>query len=336
VRGRCGCAGAAASITRCSRGWRTTPIQKFARSRPALAYNDGVRIALVVLAASCYGPSPPGGAPCAANGQCPTPLVCSPATHTCERTAIDAAVAANDVVVDFQVLPDAPLDAAICGTHDEDGDGIPDGCDNCPVDRNALQKDSDGDGVGDACDPHPGMKDRIAYFNSFESNDLTGWTVQNATISNDQLHLVVAGGNNGFAYAPFTTSGGVLDEFVTVAALHSALYHTIEAVAQHTAGGTNGYRCAIADASAAGTLRAQIQSFMIPYDVASGAQTGTLAVGTSTTLYFHYGPSLECGTNTPAEDITAPNSDNETAPVGMYAQYADADYDYIIVYELVP
>jgi hypothetical protein len=286
---------------------------------------------LVVLAASCYAPSPPAGAPCGPGGACPTSLVCSPATHTCERTAIDAAVA-NDVVVDFQALPDARPDAANCGTHDEDGDGIPDGCDNCPVDKNALQHDGDGDGVGDACDPHPGMKDRIAYFNSFESNDLTGWAVQNATISNDQLHLA-----SGYAYAPFTTSGGVLDEFVTVAALQAgAPYHTIEAVAQHTAGGTNGYRCAIADASVANSLRAQIQSFTFPYDVATGAVSGTLAVGTNTTLYFKYGPSLDCGTNTPNEDVTAPNSDTETAAVGMYTQYASADYDYIIVYELVP
>jgi hypothetical protein len=295
-----------------------------------------VRIAVVVLAASCYGPSPPAGAPCAANGQCPTPLVCSPATHTCERTAIDAAVAPNDIQVDLQVLPDAPPDARMCGTHDEDGDGVPDECDNCPVDPNPGQLDSDGDGVGNACDPHPGMKDRIAYFNSFASSDLTGWAVQGATISNDQLHLVSVSGNDGYAYTPFTTSGGVLDTYVTVAALHPALYHTIEAAAQHTAGGTNGYRCAIADASAANTLRTQIQSFVAPYDVTIGAQSGTLAVGTHTTLYFHYGPSLECGTNMPNEDITAPNSDTETAPVGMLTQYADADYDYIIVYELVP
>jgi hypothetical protein len=293
-------------------------------------------MAVVVLAASCYRPSPRAGAPCAANGQCPTPLVCSPASHTCERTAIDAAVAANDIRIDLQSLTDAPPDARMCGTHDEDGDGIPDGCDNCPVDKNAGQLDTDGDGVGDACDPHPGLKDRIAYFNPFFSNDLTGWATQGATISNDQLHL--AGSSSGaYAYTPFTTSGGVLDEYVTVAALQGAVpYHTIEAAAQHTAGGTNGYRCAIADANAANTLRAQIQSFAPPYDVTIGAQSGTLAVGTHTTLYFHYGPSLECGTNMPSEDITAPNSDTETAPVGMLTQYADADYDYIIVYELVP
>jgi hypothetical protein len=40
-----------------------------------------------------------------------------------------------------------------CGTGaDADGDGRPDGCDNCPAAANAGQEDGDGDGVGDACD----------------------------------------------------------------------------------------------------------------------------------------------------------------------------------------
>lgn len=35
---------------------------------------------------------------------------------------------------------------------DSDGDGVPNGCDNCPLTANADQADSDGDGVGNACD----------------------------------------------------------------------------------------------------------------------------------------------------------------------------------------
>lgn len=39
---------------------------------------------------------------------------------------------------------------------DSDGDGVPDGSDNCPNTKNPDQADCDGDGVGDACDAFNG------------------------------------------------------------------------------------------------------------------------------------------------------------------------------------
>ena len=45
---------------------------------------------------------------------------------------------------------------ALCApvvAQDSDGDGIPDGSDNCPLDANPQQEDTDSDGKGDACDP---------------------------------------------------------------------------------------------------------------------------------------------------------------------------------------
>jgi hypothetical protein len=36
-----------------------------------------------------------------------------------------------------------------------DGDGVPNGWDNCPADSNADQADGDGDGVGNVCDNCP-------------------------------------------------------------------------------------------------------------------------------------------------------------------------------------
>lgn len=53
-------------------------------------------------------------------------------------------------------------------THDEDGDGIADGCDLCPNISDADQLDTDGDDVGDACDPdRDAPRDRLAYFDPF-------------------------------------------------------------------------------------------------------------------------------------------------------------------------
>lgn len=43
------------------------------------------------------------------------------------------------------------------GVQDSDGDGVPDGSDNCLFTFNPLQADNDGDGIGDACDNCPGV-----------------------------------------------------------------------------------------------------------------------------------------------------------------------------------
>ena len=66
------------------------------------------------------------------------------------------------------VIPDAQFDydnvllrASTVDTPpgDLDGDGVPDGDDNCPAIPNAGQEDADGDGIGDACDDTPGDND---------------------------------------------------------------------------------------------------------------------------------------------------------------------------------
>ncbi len=68
--------------------------------------------------------------------------------------------------------------------RDEDGDGLADGCDNCPAVVNPDQTDDDLDGVGDACDPHLGdARDRLAFFDGFgapvpDSRWTPGGTVQ--------------------------------------------------------------------------------------------------------------------------------------------------------------
>ncbi len=64
--------------------------------------------------------------------------------------------------------------------RDHDADGLGDICDNCPHVPNPLQEDNDEDSVGDACDPRLGVSgDRIALFEGFydDGDGLpTGWT----------------------------------------------------------------------------------------------------------------------------------------------------------------
>jgi hypothetical protein len=64
---------------------------------------------------------------------------------------------------------DAAPDAVVCAIgHDEDGDGVDDGCDVCPEIADPDQADRDGDGIGDACDPNPDdPHDVLVVFDSF-------------------------------------------------------------------------------------------------------------------------------------------------------------------------
>lgn len=86
------------------------------------------------------------------------------------RADRDAASDAPGPGIDARATSDASIDArggcAVLG-HDEDADGVDDGCDICPDLADTEQKDGDGDRVGDACDPSPTGNDDIIAFDSF-------------------------------------------------------------------------------------------------------------------------------------------------------------------------
>lgn len=81
----------------------------------------------------------------------------------CGRRGFDELVGAHSDAMNAR-------DASGCAAavaHDDDDDGVRDGCDVCPDVRDAHQTDTDGDGVGDVCDPFQAPTESLVDFDPF-------------------------------------------------------------------------------------------------------------------------------------------------------------------------
>jgi hypothetical protein len=304
-----------------------------------------MRWCVLVLLAGCYAPAPPAGAPCNDGDTCPAPLVCSPATHTCERTAVtaDAAIDTRAIDgppgdVDGDGIPDTIDDCpttANADQRDEDTDGVGNACDNCPATANPMQDNADGDGVGDACDPEPAAPDHIALFEGFDE-PLTGWTLDGGvTVAGGKLHVPAFTA----AAAPLVSDHGWVETAYQIAALPPTTdgYRSVEVLAEAGSGGTvGGYRCGLFDnPQAADTLNLELQMFVDPYSITGQYDLGpNLTVGATGHLRLAYSAQeLDCSATSPVADAASPPPEVRSGSPGLFTQNLDADYAYLVVYE---
>jgi hypothetical protein len=130
-------------------------------------------VAIAVLAVGCDVTATfhcTGAAQCmkdGVTGYCETTTYCSFNDVNC-RSGHRYDASAGDGLANQCVDPCDPA------SGDEDGDGIGDACDVCPISKNNV--DSDGDQLGDDCDPHPNTPgDRLVLFEGFHHGLPPGW-----------------------------------------------------------------------------------------------------------------------------------------------------------------
>lgn len=125
------------------------------------------------------------------------------ALAACGRYGFEARSGGDGGAIDGPTIDGRTIDTPIaaCATptgHDEDGDGVDDGCDKCPWRADPAQADADGDGVGDACDDAPTTPQSIALFDPCLADRTDLWSYTGAhTYANDSDAICDASSNCG-------------------------------------------------------------------------------------------------------------------------------------------
>ncbi len=118
-------------------------------------------LAASLLAAGCYEPFPPAGAPCSLDDVDPCPNGQACIRGQCRVGGGDG--------IDGSIIPEIDASTIDGPATDVDNDGVANAMDNCPGAGNLDQHDEDKDGVGDVCDNCP----HLANPNQARTNEAT-------------------------------------------------------------------------------------------------------------------------------------------------------------------
>jgi hypothetical protein len=252
---------------------------------------------------------------------------------------------AIDVKTTVDADADGTRDAGCVGTttHDEDGDGIVDSCDNCPTVANANQADTGeqsaggmADGVGDACDPRPAAGgDSILLFDPFTTGQIgSDWQVNGGTwqASADTIAETATGNAQELDRVSFSNISDYLVETqVTLDALPTSDSRAT-LVSRMTTSSHNGWGCAV------------MQDVLIFSQIANGeageSSPPSVAIPAPTVGSRYriqtggYGNNLYCRLPDSGHEVPRTSSTYPSGVPGLRSYAAASTFEYLLVYRL--
>jgi hypothetical protein len=295
-------------------------------------------LCVALVATGCFSPGfADCKVTCASGNGCPDGFSCISGLCRIGGRTGDCVSSADDAGNDGSGSGDA--DDGGPAVDDEDGDGILDADDLCPISANNT--DTDGDGVGDACEPIASGNDKILRFENFNGATFPADAIVlgNWTISGGKAHIVSAANTASSVTFPITSALNVRETIfarVTVDGLFSTPSDPTGAgiVTRASTNGSEGIQCGLGRDAVSGTDHLLLVKVAAGADTRVNSNPSIATPGTSTILQITRNPTNDTFACNQSGSTTAqiPPSPVPTGALGgIRTRSMSASFDWVMI-----